>query len=128
MILSVRFSEVETLNIRTIGGAIPGAYELNFRVSPSARTAVRLVLKGGESAPWQEQLVIPPKAVHRRQSYGHHVLVCKQQIQVPFGDSVDVPSIDVYIYLYAACQVPTLLGVTRSRLSQRDPYFASHIP
>jgi hypothetical protein len=60
------------------------------------------------------------KVVHHRQPYEHHVLVCKQHIQVPFGDSVSVPSIDIYIYIYAACQVPTLLGVTRSRLPQRD--------
>jgi hypothetical protein len=52
------------------------------------------------------------KVVHHRQPYEHHVLVCKQHIQVPFGDSVGVPSIDIYIYIYAACQVPTLLGVT----------------
>jgi len=43
MILSVRLLEVETLNMRTIGGTIPGTYELNSHVTLSARTAVRFV-------------------------------------------------------------------------------------
>jgi hypothetical protein len=120
MILSVPLLEVETLNMRTIGGAIPDTYELNSRVTPSARTAVRLVGKGDKV----RQSRSSSQFAHGSASspaVSITYLLCVSNRFRPFSGIRQVCCQLTYIYLYL-CKFPnsnSFVVVTSSYLPQQ---------
>jgi hypothetical protein len=96
MIFSVRLLEFEILNAdfrRSDIWCISA--ELSCVTKRSYSCVIRLI--GGVKCAKEGPAPNSAKVMQHRQPYAPHVPVCKQQVQVRVGNSVGVPSIDIYI-------------------------------